>query len=154
VHWLLNAWERFKAAFRKTNKSIGTFVQNRLQRLRRFTPDSTRLGEEWDYVNPRRLSPRQKVIFYYLALVRRAREAGLTRQQNQTSYEYAHSLASSLKEEKEGVDTMTEAFIEARYSRHDIPAKAALRAESVWETIRRMLINARKASQEEKPKYE
>jgi hypothetical protein len=59
-----------------------------------------------------------------------------------------------LNEEKEGVDTMTEAFIEARYSRHDIPAKTAHRAESVWETIRRMLKNVRKASQEEKPKDE
>ena len=87
------------------------------------------LGGEWDYVNPRRLTPRQKVIFYYLALVRRAREAGLPRQENQTPYEYARSLAASLAENQAGVDSMTEAFIEARYSRHDIPAKAARRTE-------------------------
>ena len=47
---------------------------------------------------------------------------------------------------------MTEAFIEARYSRHDIPAKSARQAESVWESIRQVLKKVRKASQEEKSK--
>ena len=154
VRWLLHAWERFKTAFRKTNQSIGAFVQGRLEYLRRLVPEAARAGADWDYVNPRRLSPRQKVIFYYLALVRRAREAGMPRQENQTPYEYAQSLASSLQKEKEGVNDMTNAFIEARYSRHDIPAKAARRAETVWETIRRVLKNVKKASQEEKVKEE
>jgi hypothetical protein len=152
IRWLLNAWGRFKARFRKTNQAIGAFVQQRLQRLRRLAPDSAEAGGEWDYVNPRRLSPRQKVIFYYLALVRRAREAGLPRQENQTPYEYAQDLAKRLSEEKAGVDSMTESFIEARYSRHDIPAKAARRTESIWEAIRRVLKTVRKASEEDKQK--
>ena len=154
IHWLVNAWERFKAAFRKTNQSIGNFVQNSLQRLRQLAPASARPSGEWDYVNPRRLPSRQKIIFYYLALVRRAREAGLPRQENQTPYEYARSLAPHLNEEQAGVESMTEAFIEARYSRHDIPAKAARQTESVWETVRRVLKNVRKASQDEPPKEE
>ena len=154
IHWLLNAWERFKASFRKTNKSIGTFVQNRLQHLRRFAPDIARPGGEWDFVNTRRLSSRQKVIFYYLALVRRARESGLPRQENQTPYEYAQALTKRLSEEKEGVDSMTEAFIEARYSRHAIPAQAARQTESVWEAIRRVLKTVRKTAQVEKPPEE
>lgn len=151
LRWVMHAWERFKAAFRKTNQTIGAFVQNGLQRLRRLAPASARPDGEWGYVNPRRLSPRQKVIFYYLALIRRAREAGLPRQENQTPYEYARCLSASLVEGKDGVDTMTEAFIEARYSRHDIPAKAARQAESVWETIRQVLKKVRKAAQDEKP---
>ena len=152
LRWLINTWERFKAAFRKTNQSIGAFVQTSLQRLRRLAPETGRTDGEWGYVNPRRLSPRQKVIFYYLALLRRAREAGLPRQENQTPYEYARSLSASLNEEKNSVDTMTEAFIEARYSRHDIPAKSARQTESVWESIRQVLKKVRKASQEEKSK--
>ena len=151
IYWLFSAWDRFKAAFRKTNKSVGTFIQNSLKRLRKLAPDPGSPGGEWDYVNPRRLTPRQKVIFYYLALVRRAKEAGLPRQDGQTPYEYARSLASSLKEEKEAVDAMTESFIEARYSRHDIPARAARRAESIWESIRNVLRNVQKLPQEEEP---
>lgn len=149
--WLFAAWNQFKASFKRANKSVGAFIQNSLRRLRSVRPESARPGE-WDFINPRRLPPRQKVIFYYLALVRRAREAGIPRQDGQTPYEYARSLGSSLKEEKDRVDAMTESFIEARYSHHDIPAKAARQAESIWEAIRRVLRNVRKSHEEDKPK--
>jgi len=99
----------------------------------------------------RRLPARQKVLFFYLAMVRRAGEAGLPRKENQTPYEYGQALAASLSEAKEGVDRMTEAFIEARYSRHDIPNQTARQAQSVWETIRRVLKTIRKASRENHP---
>jgi hypothetical protein len=151
INWLLTAWERFKASFKKVNKSVGTFIQNSIKRLRNVGTIPAR-PDEWDYVNPRRLNPRQKIIFYYLALVRRAKEAGLPRQDGQTPYEYARSLTSSLEEEKDGVEAMTESFIEARYSRHDISAKEARRAESIWEAIRRVLRNVRKSRQEGKSK--
>ena len=153
MRWLFAAWGRFKASFKKANKSVGAFIQNSLKRLRRMGPEPTRPGE-WDFINPRRLPPRQKVIFYYLALVRRAREAGLPRLDGQTPYEYARSLTSNLEEEKNDVDAMTESFIEARYSRHDIPAKTARRAENLWETIRKVLQNKRRSSQEGKQKDE
>jgi len=151
INWLLTAWERFKASFKKVNKSVVTFIQNSIKRLRNIGTIPAR-PDEWDYVNPRRLNPRQKIIFYYLALVRRAKEAGLPRQDGQTPYEYARSLTSSLEEEKDGVEAMTESFIEARYSRHDISAKEARQAESIWETIRRVLRNVRKSRQEENSK--
>jgi hypothetical protein len=151
VNWLLTAWARFKASFKKVNKSVGTFIQNSIKRLRSVGTIPAK-PDEWDYVNPRRLNPRQKIIFYYLALVRRAKEAGLPRKDGQTPYEYARSLTSSLEEEKDGVEAMTESFVEARYSRHDISAKEARRAESIWEAIRRVLRNIRKSRQEEKSK--
>ncbi len=151
LRWLITAWNRFRASLKKANKSLGVFIQNSLKRLRSMGPESAIPGE-WDFINPRRLSPRQKVIFYYLALVRRAREAGLPRQDGETPYEYAHSLTSSLKEEEENVNAMTESFIEARYSRHDIPVKTARQAESIWKTIRHVLQNMRRSRQEDKPK--
>jgi hypothetical protein len=151
LRWLIHTWNRFKASLKKANKSIGTFIQNSLSRLRSMGPESARPGE-WDFINPRRLSPRQKVIFYYLVLIRRAREAGLPRQDGQTPYEFARSLTSSLKEEKENVDVMTESFIEARYSQHEIPVKTALQAESTWETIRHVLNTMRRSYRENKPK--
>jgi Domain of unknown function (DUF4129) len=135
LRWLFSAWDRIKASLGKANKSVGAFVRNSLKRLRNLGPEPAGPGK-WDFINPRRLSPRQKVIFYYLALVRRAKEAGMPRQEDQTPYEYARSLTSNLAEEKDDVDKLTESFIEARYSRHEIPAKVARRAENIWETIR------------------
>jgi hypothetical protein len=150
LNWLISAWGRFKAAFKKTNQSVAILIQNGLKRLRRAGPDSLQPGGDWDFINPRRLNSRQKVIFYYLALVRRAKEAGLPRQEGQTPYEYAQALSTSLKEQKDGLDGMTEAFIEARYTRHDIPAREARRAKSIWESIRNVLRNIRKSSREGK----
>jgi hypothetical protein len=151
LRWLLSAWDRFITSFKKANKSFGGFIQNSLKRLRSMGPESAKPGE-WDFINLRRLPPRQKVIFYYLALIRRAKEAGFPRREGQTPYEYAQSLASILEEARGGVDAITESFIEARYSRHDIPAKTAIRAASIWETIRRVLRNVRGSRQEDKSK--
>jgi hypothetical protein len=148
--WLVTAWSRFKASFKKANQTVTTFIQGNLKRLRRLAPEKAQLGE-WDFINLHRLTARQKVIFYYLALVRRANEAGLPRQQSQTPYEYADTLKVSLTEEKDDLAAMTESFIEARYSRHEIPAKTARQAESIWEAIRRVLKNVRKSGREDPP---
>ena len=151
LRWFLALWEQFKASVRKVNKSIGALIQNSFNRLRSAGPVSARRAE-WDLINPRRLPARQKVIFYYLSMIRRAREAGIPRRDEQTPYEYARSLASSLQKEKDGVNIMTESFIEARYSRHAIPEKTARRAESIWEAVRGVLRNVRKSRQQEQPK--
>jgi hypothetical protein len=145
LRWFFTVWGRFKASFKKANRSVGDFLRKSLKRLHNMGPEPAGTGK-WDFINPHRLTTRQKVIFYYLALVRRAREAGFPRQEDQTPYEYALSLKSSLTEEKDNVDAMTESFIEARYSRHEIPAKVARRAESIWETIRSVLKNRSKNS--------
>jgi hypothetical protein len=146
-HWLLISWGRFKASFKKANKSIGKFIQNSLERLRRVDSEPGQRSE-WDFINPRKLSPRQKIIFYYLALIRRAKEAGLPRQDDQTPYEYAGYLKSSLKGEKGGVDAMTESFIEARYSRHEIQSKQASRSEMLWGNIRQVLRKVRRSGED------
>lgn len=149
LKWLSALWNRFKAAFKKANKSVGTFVQSSIMRLRSVGKSYTSKSD-WDFINPRRLNPRQKIIFYYLALIRRAGEAGLPRKDGQTPYEYAHSLNSSLEEGQDGIKVLTESFIEARYSSHNIPAAAAHRVETLWETIQRILRNVRRSRQEEK----
>ena len=149
LKWLGGAWKRLIASLRKANRSVGIFIENGLKRLRSLRQEPDTPGE-WRFINPRRLSPREKVIFFYLALVRRAKEAGLPRQEDQTPYEYARSLTSSLKEEADNVDAMTEAFIEARYSRHVIPARSAKETESIWERIRKTLRKVRRAAREKK----
>ena len=147
--WLMIFLKRVTTSVKKANKSIGIFVQSSINRLRNAgkSPINT---NEWAYINPRRLEPRQKIIFYYLALLRRAGEAGLPRKDGQTPYEYADSLTTRLETGKDGVESLTESFIEARYSRHEIPAKEASRVESLWETIRQLLRTVRKSKQEEK----
>jgi hypothetical protein len=145
--WLVLFWKRVTASVKKANKSVGIFVQSSLKRIRNIgrSPDNL---NEWDYINPRRLNARQKIIFYYLALLRRAEEAGLPRQEGQTPYEYAQSLGPNLAEGKEAVEALTGSFVEARYSRHNIPREEAHRVESLWEAVRRLLKSVRRSKKE------
>ncbi len=110
--WLTGAWRSLTAG-------VSGVVQSGLRRMRPARTGASALGQ-WRYINLRRLSPRQKVMFYYLALIRRGSEVGLPRKPSQTPYEYSHSLTNDLPETDEDVSALTDAFVEARYSRHEI----------------------------------
>jgi hypothetical protein len=153
LRWLALFWKRVTGSVKKANQAVGIFVQSSLKRLRALGRTPTNLSD-WEYINPRRLDPRQKIIFYYLALLRRAGEAGLPRQDGQTPYEYARSLPPTLAEAKDGVEDLTGSFVEARYSVHDIPANEASRVETLWETVRRILRSVRKSKRAEEKKAE
>ena len=77
--------------------------------------------------------------FYYLAMLRRGGEGGHARRPAQTPYEYAHALESQIPEIDQDVDGLTEEFIEARYSRHDIPPEHVGLVRRYWERIKRAL---------------
>jgi hypothetical protein len=91
------------------------------------------------WINPRRLSPRQQVQFYYLAMLRRGSERGHARQPTQTPYEYARTLESQVPEIDQDVDGLTEEFIEARYSQHNIAPEQVGVVRRYWERIKRAL---------------
>ena len=93
----------------------------------------------WSYLNLRRLPPRQKIRFYYLALVRRGGETGLSRAEWQTPREYAGTLETKLEAEDENVEEMTAAFMDARYSRHEVTGERAGLVQRTWERIRQAL---------------
>ena len=109
-------------------------------RRRARRPASTRSASaprRW--INPRKLSQRQQVQFYYLAMLRRGGEHGHTRQPAQTPYEYARKLESEIPEIDRDVAGLTAEFIEARYSRHDIPPEHVGVVRRYWERIKRAL---------------
>ncbi len=86
----------------------------------------------------RNLSPRQKVFFYYHALLRRGDETGLSRRASQTPEEYAVTLERSLPTVEDDIDSLTNAFNEARYSRHSVEAEEANTVKTYWEQIRQV----------------
>jgi hypothetical protein len=141
--WLVLFWKRVTASVKKANKSVGIFVQSSIKRLRNIgrVPEDV---NEWDYINPRRLNNRQKVIFYYLALLRRAEEAGLHRGDGQTPFEFEQAILPTMAEGEEAVETLTDSFVEARYSQHDIPRETTGKIESLWDTVRRRFKAIRK----------
>jgi hypothetical protein len=130
-HWLTGAWRRLRGGMKTLNQALAAAMQAGLQRLR-----SGPSPEAWRYVNVRNLSPRDRVRFFYLALLRRGGETGLPRRPSQTPYEYETDLTVSLPEVDADLAALTDGFIEARYSQHPISTLVADAMRRHWEQVR------------------
>ncbi len=84
-------------------------------------------------------STREQVLYYYLDTVRRAGQEGYPRRPNQTPGEYQAALEPQLPGAREEVSGLTEAFVLARYSPHEVPSESAGRARGYWERLGRAL---------------
>jgi hypothetical protein len=119
------------------NQAAAKALSQGVQRFRALF--GYREKEAFRYLSLRKLSPRQKILFYYLALVRRGGETGIKRSLSQTPYEYAQSIKRSVTEIEEPVEAITEAFVEARYSKHGVEVSQANLVRQAWDRIRQAL---------------
>lgn len=110
--------------------------------LSRF--EGQRLTPQPNWLNLRQLDPRRQIYFFYLALIRRAHEQGLDRKPAQSPAEYATTLESTLPTAQEDIHSLTDGFMEARYSNHPITANESNIVKSAWGHIRRALQTQRK----------
>ncbi len=169
VTWLSNFWSWLRGIWRHASRQASETLAQGWGRLRRRW-QARPAAPPGGWVSLRRLSPRQRVLFYYLALLRRSGEQGHPRRADQTPYEYMSELIKNIQlppgqaergiivdnadpaqvsglsadlVEQEGLQqsirSLTEQFMEARYSRHTISQQQASLAQRCWETIRRFL---------------
>jgi hypothetical protein len=136
IPFVMSLWRRVRDWLGGLNQSIENMREAR-RKARQPVIRSAPASRRW--INPRKLSPRQQVQFYYLAMLRRGGESGYARKPTQTPYEYAHTLENQIPEIDQDVDGLTEEFIEARYSRHDIPAEHVSVVRRYWERIKQAL---------------
>lgn len=138
VRFLLQIWEWLRGGWQAAGAGLGRVGRRSWQGLRRLWSGQAASAESWLRLNS--LSPRQRVIFTFLALVRRGKEAGLPRHPAQTAGEYAQQVKNWMPEE-EGVQAalqaLTDDFLEARYSAHQIPENQARHAQGLWQQISR-----------------
>jgi hypothetical protein len=152
-------WAWLKGLMGGAKRQILASVEAGMERIRMVALRRPKQAP-WNYLNLRRLSPRQRVIFYYLAMVRRGGESGLARRAAQTPYEYSHSLRQYLnqvpaptevsdtdegrtgEQVSEDIRALTERFVEARYSLHPVSQSEASFVQRCWERIRSVLRRA------------
>lgn len=157
LFWLLRGWLENRALLRdglgriRLLAALGTLFRALLARLRGL---ATAIGERLPSLRPGRLTirpggasgrrlrlpgartPREQVIRYYLSLLRRAESQGLPRRATQTPNEYATNLDSHVPDARPDLAALTDAFVEARYSRHEITPTGSNDARSHWERVR------------------
>jgi hypothetical protein len=85
------------------------------------------------------LGPRQQILYYYLSVVRRAGRQGVPRRASQTPREFAATLAPRLAEAKGDMETLTDAFVQARYSPRDVPPADVGHIRASWQRVRAAL---------------
>jgi hypothetical protein len=132
--WLTTAWTWVKAQFRKAGHEVGIMVETGIRRLRNLFDVS---GEQnrWQFINPRQLGPRQRVIFFYLTMLRRAGDSGLPRASWQTPKEYLDSLKTAIPEEESDISDLTESFMDARYSLREVTPERADIVRAIWSRL-------------------
>lgn len=129
--------------------AVSAAVDRRWERLRQARRNA-QLPESRAFLSLRRLSPRQRVMFYYLAMVRRGGEAGLRRRPSQTPYDYSRDLSQGLGENlqaspglelelEQDIAALTEQFVEARYSLHPVTTQQVSLVHHCWERVRGVL---------------
>jgi hypothetical protein len=147
TNWLILAWQWLYRNVSKTRGTLSRVIvegwQNILSRL-----EGKRVLPPVNWINYQSLDSRRRILFFYLAMIRRAAEQGLARKPSQTPSEYALTLEKALPSAREDIDLITEAFVEARYSGVEIDVTKADAVKAVWGRIRtafRMKSNSKKS---------
>ena len=155
-HLLARGWAWLVSLLGGAKRQIMATMEAGMERIREVAMRRPKQTPS-NYLNLRRLSPRQRVIFYYLAMVRRGGESGLARRSAQTPYEYSLSLRQYLdqtpipaedqeigedqtsQEVGEDIRSLTDRFVEARYSLHTVSQTDVGLVQRCWERIRKAL---------------
>ena len=144
VSWLANLFEGLSHWFNRSWRSVVSGVEAVRKRLipARTIEDTP---ETWRFIRLHSLTPRQQVLFYFLALLRKAEQRGIRRQKAQTPYEYAQTLEASMPEVQTNLEPFADTFVEARYSLHPVTNEQASQAHQWWQSLRKVILRRKPA---------
>jgi hypothetical protein len=135
--WLFRALSGLLAALwhRLTGlaRTVGERIPRRLIRRRR-AGEST--GRAFRFFRLGALSPRERTLYYYLSILRRAGQQGFQRKDSQTPYEYDATLEPHLPKAQQEMGLLTDDFVEARYSPHPVEQEKEKEARVRWKKVR------------------
>jgi hypothetical protein len=143
VSWLSRFFAWLLGSFKGFNQRLSHAIDIGLGKLRSQTGIQV-LSDLPRFRSLRHLSPRQRVYFFFLAMIRRGGERGIPREDSQTPYEYASNLEENIPNVDHDVTSLTSAFVEARYSQHNVDQVKAGLVKRHWERIRSALRSFRK----------
>jgi len=136
----IRALRRFLTAFWHRLVGLAETVGERIPRrlsLRRVRRKPSE--EPFRFFRLGALSPRERILYYYLSILRRAGQQGFPRQRAQTPHEYDAILGPNLPQAQQEMALLTQAFVEARYSRHTFDREQARRVRADWQRVKAAL---------------
>lgn len=139
IAWLSRAWKGFSSGARRAATRLRDEIDRRIEARR-----ARRRQQPWRYVSVQRLNPRDRVRYFYLSILHQSRRQGFGRPATMTPHEYRTVLEREMPEATEQIDELTEAFVEARYSEHNIDKERAGIVRAVWGRVKRALVARRR----------
>ena len=131
-HFLIALWRRLVGLAEAVSERVPRRLS--LRRARRGQPE-----EPFRFFRLSALSPRERILYYYLSILRRASQRGFPRQRAQTPHEYDAALGPNLPEAQQEMTLLTRSFVEARYSRHAFDREQARRVRAGWQRVKAAL---------------
>jgi hypothetical protein len=126
---------------RRVGTDVGKAVVAAIPRLLRSTPVIAPKMPR--FISLSRLGPRELVEYYYLSVCERAARLGYPRPADETPDEYLIGLRERLPIVDPEIETLTAAFLEARYGPRPTTRERAKQLRGGWESLNKKLRSAR-----------
>jgi len=101
--------------------------------------DVTGLVKGWGWLGWNRLPARERILYYYLNILKRAEKRKLSRRSYQTPYEYEPTLDRVMPDVEAEVRELTHIFVRARYSLEGFSDEQVALVKQQWQRIRQAL---------------
>ena len=134
-----NGWLRLRTWFLSLWRGLGKQVQQLEQSIRERLQMTEKPAVGVFVLNRpsfRSLSPREKIRYYYLSVVRRAEDKGIERGKSETPSEFAADLKEEWPEADVEVEAITDAFVKARYSPQPMTGEDLGPVKETWNRIK------------------
>lgn len=138
ARWLSRFFSEVWKWIKGANHQVAVLVKAGVHRLRQQRlPQPVRVVRR--LLSFSQMSPRERIIFFYLNLVKLGGERGIERRPSQTPYAYENRLSSSVPDIDADLHRLTDSFLEARYSQHPVDQAQSESAGSLWDHIKAIL---------------
>ncbi len=132
--WLRGLWGNLGRRGRGVMSRLRAEIARRLAARQQRVQAST-----WRYFSLRRLTPRERLRYFYLSILYRSAKQGFGRAPSLTPLEYEDILRREMPEAEGEVHALTQSFIEARYTEHSISREYITPIEAAWRYVKRVL---------------
>ena len=142
--WLVGPWNFLRSVLRlmrRVSRDVGNAVLAAIPRIFRTAPALVPALPR--FISLSRLGPRELVEYYYLSICERAARLGHPRPADETPDEYLASLRVRLPIVDPEIETLTAAFLEARYGPRPTTRESAKQLRGGWEALKKKLRSAR-----------
>ncbi|MCP4423247.1 MAG: DUF4129 domain-containing protein [Chloroflexi bacterium] len=133
TNWMANFWRGLSSHAAELRQAA------QMRRRAKSRESEARKPSPWRFIRLNALSPREQLRYFYLSTVRRAGERGVEREQSETPLEYARDLKENWPDAEMDVESLTDAFLKARYSPKPVDKQEVNPIKRHWKRLRAAL---------------